>query len=85
MGVAFVMSPCLVCRTPFVYNPHKVPSHPAFNGKPLLPGDPLLPMARREPICGPCVEVINAERRARGLPEWPVAPDAYEPVDEGEL
>ena len=30
------------------------------------------------PICRPCItEVVNPERRHRGLPEYPILPGAY--------
>lgn len=38
-----------------------------------------------EPICQLCITRVNEERPKRGLPLWPVAADAYEPVDEAEL
>lgn len=78
MGYAIVVSPCLVCRRPFGYNPNLVPSHPARNGEPSLdPTDP------KQPICLECVKLINEARAMTGAPQWPIHPDAYEPVDEG--
>lgn len=44
-----------------------------------------VPSYKGEPICRECIEVVNAKRRALGNPEWPVAEDAYEPVEEGAL
>jgi len=63
---------CLVCKRSFGFNPHLVPSSSAVTGD-------------KEPICGDCFEVLNAERKRRGLEPFTRHPDAYEPLDEGEL
>jgi hypothetical protein len=63
---------CIVCKGLFSFNPVRVPSTVAITGK-------------REPICAGCIQLVNAGRREKGLPEWPVSADAYEPVSESEL
>jgi hypothetical protein len=55
-----------------MFNPHRVPSTSILTGK-------------REPICEPCITLINGKMRAEGRPEWTVHKDAYEPIDESEL
>lgn len=80
MGYMHVTGPCLVCKQTFSYNPVRVPSHPAKDGKPSdNPNDP------KEPICQVCIVLINEARAAIGQPQWPIADDAYEAVDEGEV
>lgn len=44
-----------------------------------------VPSYQGEPICRACIERVNAQRRQRGLPEWPVFPDSYEPAEASEL
>jgi hypothetical protein len=39
----------------------------------------------KEPICRECVEYVNPRRIANGLEPIVPAPDAYQPVEEGEL
>lgn len=71
MGVAFVIGPCIGCRRLFWFNPLRVPSIP-IDGT-------------REPICQRCVDHINPQRKANGLPPIIPLPDAYEACDESEL
>lgn len=40
-----------------------------------------VPSFKNEPICRPCIEYVNKERAARGLPQWPVFEGAYEPEE----
>lgn len=40
-----------------------------------------VPSFKGEPICGTCIAIVNAKRKASGLPLWPVAKDAYEPEE----
>lgn len=42
-----------------------------------------VPSFEGEPICRECLNVVNGERRANGVPEWPVLPGAYDPQEEG--
>ena len=70
MGYMIAFGPCLICRRPFGFNPHSVPSSSAVTGE-------------REPICRDCVNVLNASRIAQGLPQIVPAPDAYEPAPDG--
>lgn len=42
-----------------------------------------VPSYQGEPICESCIRFINGRRKANGLPLWPVAADAYEPVADG--
>jgi hypothetical protein len=72
MGYAVAMSPCIVCKEPFCYNPHKVPSTSAITGT-------------REPVCRFCMEMINEKRVKNGMPPFQIQPDAYDPIPEEEL
>lgn len=63
-GCMFATGPCVVCRHFFAFNPLTVPSTSALTGE-------------REPICSTCIASINEKRRAKALPSWPVAADAY--------
>lgn len=40
-----------------------------------------VPSFQGHAICAGCIHLVNERRRAAGLAEWPVAPDAYEPVE----
>jgi hypothetical protein len=71
MGYAFVLGACIVCKQPFTFHPHLVPSV-VINGV-------------REPICESCVRAANPLRRARGLPEIEIHPRAYDVAEESEL
>ena len=62
---------CCACNRVFGFNPHHVPS--------------ILVEGKREPVCKTCVEFANPKRKAAGLQEFDVHPDAYEPCDENEL
>jgi hypothetical protein len=73
MGYALVFSPCINCGSIFGYNPHRVPSTRAVTG-------------HREPVCRACYDRLNKKRVAIGMEPWPPPhPDAYEPIEEGEL
>ena len=71
MGYVLAMSPCIGCKQPFSYNPHKVPSI-RINGV-------------REPVCRICVDRVNPARIANGLEPIVVQPGAYEAMPEEEL
>lgn len=72
MGYAFVVSPCVFCKSIFSYNPLRVPSIKVNDV--------------REPICRGCHARAQATRKAHGLEPWPEPfPDAYEACDEAEL
>lgn len=71
-GFVLCTGQCIVCRGVFSYNPVRVPSTTVVTGK-------------REPICQPCIRMLNSERQKRGLEAWPVAPDAYDACAEEEL
>jgi hypothetical protein len=72
MGYAFITGPCGCCHKIIVYNPIRVPSF-RFNG------------VDKEPICEPCIIVINKERKKKGLELWPIYDDAYSSCREEEL
>lgn len=72
MGYAFVISPCLVCKRPFTFNPKKVPSWYNEEGT-------------REPICEPCIKRINILRVEKGKDPFSIHPEAYTYCDEVEL
>lgn len=71
MGFLQVFSPCYGCRRPFFYSPTKVPSI-VVNGS-------------REPICQECVDRVNPQRVANGLPPIVPLPGAYDADNEFEL
>lgn len=70
-GFAIATGQCIGCRCLFSFNPVRVPS--------------ITVDGTREPLCKGCFERVNRERQARGLPAFPLAADAYEPVEESEL
>jgi len=72
MGYALAMGPCIGCGNLFSFNPVRVPSCSAVNG-------------RREPICAGCVERVNPMRVANGLEPIVPHPEAYEGCHEEEL
>lgn len=74
-GVITAMGGCFCCKRVFTFNPRKVPSFTP----------PGREYRAREPICRTCIDGINVERKKRGLPEFEIQPDAYEPLPEGEL
>jgi hypothetical protein len=44
-----------------------------------------VPSYENQPICEPCIGLINRRRAELGQPLWPVLEGAYEPAQEGEL
>ena len=70
-GFVWATGTCFGCRKPFNFNPHKVPSH-RHEGT-------------REPVCGDCMALVNANRKERGLEPFPIDPEAYNAMPEGEL
>ena len=73
MGHVMAMSYCVVCKALFSYNPHKVPSTRRR------------PDGPREPVCARCMNAANEVRAKRGLPLLAIDPEAYNPIEEGEL
>lgn len=73
MGWAFCLGTCIGCNRPFTFNPLRVPSlvHPKTGV--------------REPVCQDCVNRVNPQRIANGLPPIVPHPDAYTEVNEEEL
>lgn len=74
MSYAMVMSPCVICKAIFSYNPHKVPSIRRHH-----------PDGKREPVCSRCMREANDERTRRGMPLLAIHPEAYNPIEENEL
>ena len=74
MSYAMVMSPCVICKAIFSYNPHKVPSIRRHH-----------PDGKREPVCARCMREANDERARRGMPLLAIHPEAYNPIEEHEL
>ena len=72
-GYVFAMAPCIACKAPFSFNPHKVPSMRRT------------PDGPREPVCESCFERLNMVRKTQGLEPWTRQPDAYEAMPESEL
>ena len=71
MGYVMATSPCFGCGGLFSYNPNKVPS--------------IRIEGVRQPVCRACMDRVNEMRRNKGVPEHPISPDAYEPLNEAEL
>ena len=71
MGYAMMIGQCIACKRTFMFNPNRVPS--------------IVVEGIKEPVCLECVEYANPKRKAAGLEEFTVHPDAYEPVEESEL
>ena len=44
-----------------------------------------VPSYKNEPLCESCVTEVNAVRIEKGLEPFPIAENAYQPVDENEL
>ncbi len=61
----YVHGPCYGCKRIFSYNDEHVPS--------------ITVDGVREPVCASCVERVNPQRVANGLPPIVPHPDAYEP------
>ncbi len=70
MGYILVHGFCAQCHSPVAVNPNHCPSV-MIDGK-------------REPVCRPCIEVVNPQRIANGLEPFVIHPDAYEPLNEYE-
>lgn len=71
MGYVFCLGTCANCGKTFSFNPVRVPSV-RINGT-------------REPICRSCIEGANPVRKANGLAEIEIMPDAYEACEESEI
>lgn len=71
MGYVMGFSKCYTCNQPFGYNPNYVPSVRVDGIK--------------EPLCKTCIEDANSKRKALGISQFPVHPQAYEPLNEEEL
>lgn len=54
MGYLIATAPCVGCSTPFSFNPERVPSIEVEGVK--------------RPICRNCIERVNPQRIANGLP-----------------
>jgi DNA-directed RNA polymerase subunit RPC12/RpoP len=71
MGFVTGFGYCANCGKPFSFNPKYVPSI-RINGE-------------KEPVCRYCVERVNPIRKEKGIPEFKIHPEAYQPLDEKEL
>lgn len=40
-----------------------------------------VPSYDNQPVCRSCIERVNAWRKTKGLPLWPIPDDAYEPQE----
>lgn len=65
-GYVVAVAPCACCKVPFAFNPLSVPSTTA---------------GEKEPVCLLCMGMVNAKREAQGLAPFPIAADAYEPIE----
>jgi hypothetical protein len=72
-GFVICYGTCLNCRTPFSFNPHKVPSMRRT------------PESPREPLCQSCVDAFNAHRKQIGMEQFVIPLDAYAAIPEEEL
>jgi len=59
---------CACCNAPFGFHPDLVPSYDFGHG--------------REPVCEPCMHVVNSRRVTQGLPPHLILSGAYEPASE---
>lgn len=66
-----MFGPCIACKRVMGFNPIHVPSL-RVNGV-------------REPVCRECIEQANPKRKANGIAEIQIHPEAYEPAEESEL
>jgi len=71
MGYVMAMGNCIACNRVIAFNPNKVPS--------------VRVKGKREPVCRQCIERANPQRKAQGMDEFVIHPDAYEPMSEEEL
>ena len=69
-GFMSVIGQCGSCKNTFSFNADFVPSIRDQAGV-------------KQPICKQCIDAANPIRKERGLPEFEVHPQAYEPQDEG--
>jgi hypothetical protein len=67
MPYMVVLGLCVRCRAVMSFNPETVPSV-RVDGE-------------REPLCEPCVRVLNGQREAAGLPPFVIPAGAYEPAE----
>jgi hypothetical protein len=72
-GYVLATSACFFCNNFFSYNPRFVPSTPP-EWHPT-----------REPVCGTCMDRINAWRVSKDIDPFPIHPEAYEPLPEEQL
>ena len=79
MGIIYATSPCFGCGRLFIYNPDLVPSIRVNRQGQFDPN------GSKEPICQNCVDRVNPQRIANGVPPITVLPGAYEPGDESGL
>jgi hypothetical protein len=74
-GAFFAAGPCAFCRRIFAFNPERVPSLPVdAEGR-------VVPDGIRHPICGPCMDKVNAFRAECGAEPVPILPGAYDPAE----
>lgn len=67
MGYMQVFGDCWCCKRPFFFNPNRVPS--------------IVVEGVREPVCQDCVERVNPQREAKGLPPLVPLAGAYDPEE----
>lgn len=72
MGYYYTKGICWLCRNPFSFNPALVPSHPDEHGV-------------KQPICQPCLKMVNQKRAELGRTQFEMLPGAYDPMTEGEM
>lgn len=71
MGYAIMFGTCCNCGKQFGFNPHRVPSV-RVNG-------------HRQSVCRFCIVQANQIRKQKGIPEFEIQADAYQPINEEEL
>jgi hypothetical protein len=54
-------------------------------GRPFTSNPLRVPSYQNNPICKPCIELVNQKRIEAGKEPWPIPEDAYEACREGEL
>ena len=77
MGYAMVYDECLRCGYMFGFNPNKVPSFRLESSR--------WGANVKRPVCEPCIHMINADRKRKGVRQFVIPEDAYTAIEESEL
>lgn len=85
-GYMVALAPCFSCKSPFMFDPDKVPSIPICQGCQMPPDMHDASCTKqfeivKQPLCHTCVDGINANKRRRGEPLVRIIPGAYPDED----